>query len=134
MPLRHCTRTDDPAAASVLWIVGGALYLSEGIREFLGLRALEAGRLARTGVPLLVTMVIAMISTKGPGLGGHSLLGSPHELLHMDVPGSVLHEARTEVPPLVVLPFLPNTGACKWPVEAPWSPRGAGDQARRGRE
>jgi len=69
-------------------------------------------------VPLLINMTVAVVSTKGPVLLGHSFGG--FALQKLDKYGflSFLHEARTDLLMLFALAFLLAVGAGRWSIDS----------------
>ena len=148
--LQRLLRTTAPAAAIVIRIVVGGIFVSEGVLKFLQPAALGAGRFARIGIPapevvgpliggleivggllllaglctrpaagvMLLQMLVAITSTKGPVLLGHPFAG--FSLQKLDQYGflSFLHEARTDLLMIFCLAFLLAAGAGRFSLDA----------------
>jgi uncharacterized membrane protein YphA (DoxX/SURF4 family) len=99
-------------APEVMGPVVGGMEVVGGVLLLIGLLTRFAC------VPLLVSMVVAIVSTKGPVLVGHAFGG--FSLQKLDKYGllSFLHEARTDLLMLFCLAFLLAAGAGKWSVDA----------------
>jgi len=69
-------------------------------------------------IPLLISMSVAVISTKVPILLGHGF--GPFSLPKLSQYGlwSMMHEARTDFSMILALLFLLITGAGRWSVDA----------------
>jgi len=83
-----------------------------GILLLLGL----ATRVA--AIPLLISMVVAIVATKGPVLVGHSFAEFSLQKLSKYEVWSFLHEARTDLLMLFSLAFLIAAGAGRWSLDA----------------
>ena len=71
-------------------------------------------------VPLLISMTVAVVSTKVPILLGHGF--GPFSLPKLSQYGfwSMLHEARTDFSMILGLIFLLIVGAGQWSLDAQW--------------
>jgi uncharacterized membrane protein YphA (DoxX/SURF4 family) len=95
----------------------GAVEISCGALILLGLLT----RLAT--IPLLISMTVAVISTKIPILLGHGF--GPFSLPKLSHYGfwSMLHEARTDFSMILGLVFLLIVGAGRSSIDAKWADR-----------
>jgi putative oxidoreductase len=93
---------------------------------FVGVVEIVCGAMVLTGlltcvavIPLLISMTVAVISTKVPILLGHSLgpFAAPKALPYGGLWG-MLHEARTDFSMILGLLFLLMVGAGKWSLDA----------------
>ncbi len=90
-----------------------------GCVEIVGGLLLLAGLLTRpASAGLLVTMSVAITSTKGPVLLGRSFAGFALQKLDRYGFLSFLHEARTDLLMLFSLAFLIVAGAGRWSLDA----------------
>lgn len=93
-----------------------------GCVEIVGGLLLLAGLLTRpASAGLLVTMSVAITSTKGPVLLGRSFAGFALQKLDRYGFLSFLHEARTDLLMLFSLAFLIVAGAGRWSLDARFS-------------
>lgn len=99
-----------------------------GCVEIIGGLLILAGLVTRIAAAVtLVSMVVAIVSTKGPVLVGHPFAG--FSLQKLDRYGflSFVHEARTDLLMIFCLVFLLIVGAGRWSLDA----RIAGSTPRR---
>src|SRR5262249_55790340 len=83
--------------------------------EVLGGLLLLVGLCTRiAAIPLLISMTVAIVSTKVPVLLGHSFAGFSLQKLEKYGLFSFLHEARTDLLMFFSLVFLLIVGAGKW--------------------
>jgi len=92
--------------------------------EIIGGTMLLLGLLTRAAcIPLLISMTVAIVSTKGPVLVGHSFGGFALQKLDTYGVWSFLHEARTDLLMLFGLAFLLIVGAGRLSMDASLSAR-----------
>jgi putative oxidoreductase len=97
-----------------------------GVEIVCGLLIL-AGLLTRlAALPLLVSMTVAVVSTKIPILLGTGFAGFSLPKLAQYGPWSMLHEARTDFSMVLGLFFLLIVGGGRWSLDAWLSARGGG--------
>jgi uncharacterized membrane protein YphA (DoxX/SURF4 family) len=95
-----------------------------GAVEIVGGTMLLLGLLTRAAcIPLLISMTVAIVSTKGPVLVGHSFGGFALQKLDTYGVWSFLHEARTDLLMLFGLAFLLIVGAGRLSMDASLSAR-----------
>ena len=148
--LEKLMTTRAPAAALLVRIAVGWIFLSEGIQKFMYPEALGAGRMAKIGipwpevmgpfvgsveilcgalvlcglltrlaaVPLTLTMLVALVSTKLPILLGQGFWG--FSLMNLPSYGfwTMAHESRTDLSMLLGALFLLAVGAGPWSLDA----------------
>lgn len=141
--LRRVLLTDAPAAAWIIRLMVGGIFLSEGIQKFLFPADLAAGRFAKIGlpapevlgpfvgsvevvcgllvllglftriaaIPLLITILVAILSTKIPILLGQEFWGFSLRPLPRYGFWAMLHESRNDLCMLLGGTFLLIVGA-----------------------
>lgn len=78
-----------------------------------------AGLLTRlAAIPLLINMIVALVSTKGPILLGQGFWGFSDPSVSKHGLFSMLHEARTDLSMLLSASFLLLVGAGAWSLDA----------------
>jgi uncharacterized membrane protein YphA (DoxX/SURF4 family) len=114
----------DPAARGAGRFVKIGIPVPEVMGPFVGSVELICGALLLVGlltrfaaVPLMITMVVAIISTKIPILLGHGFWGLNVKSLSAYGFFSMAHEARTDVAMLLGSTFLLLVGAGPWSVD-----------------
>jgi uncharacterized membrane protein YphA (DoxX/SURF4 family) len=83
-------------------------------------------------VPLLISMTVALVSTKVPILLGHAFAGFSLQKLDKYGGWSFLHEARTDLLMIFGVLFLLVAGAGPWAIDACWGGRRPADRSDRG--
>ncbi len=90
----------------------GAVEISCGLLVLIGLLTRFAA------VPLVATMLVALVSTKLPILLGYGFWGFSLRKLSSYGLGSMLHESRTDLSMLLGSAFLFTVGAGPWSLDA----------------
>ena len=154
--LKRLSMTQTPRAVVIIRLMVGAVFLSEGLQEFLFPETLGAGRFLKIGipwpeimgpfvggveiicgllillglltrlatVPLLITMSVAILSTKITVLLGHGFWG--FSLPKLDQYGfwSMAHEGRADFSMLMGLLFLLVVGGGAGSLDARFADSG----------
>ena len=135
--LRRLLRSDGPAAAILVRLMVGAVFLSEGIQKLLFPDALGVGRFAKIGLPspealapfvgvveiicgglLLAGLLTRMASLPVLVVIATAIVTTKLPMLGKDGFWSMAHEARTDFSMLLGLVFLVIEGGGPWSADA----------------
>ena len=114
-------KTNAPAAAILIRVAVGAVFLSEGMQKFLYPASLGVGRFEKIGfaaAELFAPMVVAIVTTKLPILLGHDLWGFHVRELSSSGFWSMAHETRTDFAMLLGSMFLLIVGGGRGSIDA----------------